>query len=261
MTNSPTSNEREPRLTEIRARHCPMTHRECPTPKWQMREDIDFLLSLLDSSQASRAAVAAPQGDAHDPTCCVRYMRGEPVPDGAHECGNIPWCRRCRVCIADAELPASSPVPPEQGLRGLLGEFLWDKYGCTIEHHRMKVLKHFVEWAEARPAAPPATPSLIPEQEPRAREIFDSGFARFPATTSPTATSAEPTCKCGLPKDDPIHSYTTEWQQMHTFIPKSAPPSTQPSARVAAEEIARRCVFVLLMSRFRIRRLMLTCLR
>ena len=40
------------RLEEIRAHHCPMTNRECPTPKWQMREDIDYLLSLLDARPA-----------------------------------------------------------------------------------------------------------------------------------------------------------------------------------------------------------------
>lgn len=46
-----TEEERE-RLGRIRERHCPIANRECPTPKWQMREDIDFLLSLLDSQTA-----------------------------------------------------------------------------------------------------------------------------------------------------------------------------------------------------------------
>lgn len=44
-------------------------------------------------------------------------------------------------------------------LRNLLNQFLLDKYGCTIEHYRMKVLKHFVEWA-----APAAAASSLPAE-------------------------------------------------------------------------------------------------
>lgn len=37
------------------------------------------------------------------------------------------------------------------------------------------------------------------------------------------APKEEARCKCGLEKDDPIHSFSTEWQQMHTFIPATTP--------------------------------------
>lgn len=30
-------------------------------------------------------------------------------------------------------------------------------------------------------------------------------------------------CKCGLPEDDPIHSYSTEWQKSHAFYPADTP--------------------------------------
>lgn len=56
-----TTNSDEERIAQIRERHCPMTHRECPTPKWQMRQDIDFLLSLLDRQAADHARPAGWQ--------------------------------------------------------------------------------------------------------------------------------------------------------------------------------------------------------
>lgn len=49
-----------------------------------------------------------------------------------------------------------------------------------------------------------------------------------PAPTAATADAGaqDDRCKCGLGKDDPIHSFTTEWQQMHRFMPSTtaAPP-------------------------------------
>lgn len=46
----------------------------------------------------------------------------------------------------------------------------------------------------------------------------------LPSVVAPT----EQVCKCGLEKDDPIHSFTTEWQQMHRFESSAATPVAAP---------------------------------
>ena len=64
-------------------------------------------------------------------------------------------CRGVPVEIEYSRVSAGGVVATVDQIRELLDRFLWDKYGCTIEHHRMKVLKHFVEWAAtASPDAP-----------------------------------------------------------------------------------------------------------
>lgn len=54
-----TPEQKQQQLEKILARHCPTNKRECPTPKWQMREDINFLLSLVKSQEVREGVPCA----------------------------------------------------------------------------------------------------------------------------------------------------------------------------------------------------------
>lgn len=59
----------------------------------------------------------------------------------------------------------------------------------------------------------------------------------FKTAPAPSAAIQDERCKCGLDKDNPIHSFSTEWQPMHKFTPKSTALNLSSLARKAAEEI------------------------
>jgi len=69
---------------------------------------------------------------------------------------------------------------------------------------------------------------------------IDQHGRRIPFT-APAPSVAQPEvddrCKCGLDKDDPIHSFSTEWQAMHLYEPRTTSPST--AAQDAAKELDR----------------------
>lgn len=187
------------------------------------RQLVDNILILI--SQSSRASVAAPQGDAEHERPPVVHLGNMPIEEeDRHTRAELE--RRFEI----SERLRNDPFVAEEWT----DEFPQVEEALYWVRHKQNHTD--LDVARLRNGSLYPTDGGAMSKSRRRDWEYLGPINRFTTPVAPSPTP-EQTCKCGLPKDDPIHSYTTEWQQMHTFIPKSAPPSTQPSARVAAEEI------------------------
>ena len=128
--------------------------------------------ALRANIESRRAAVAGPRGDesirAAAESAMKRLDKAQEVKEGRLDLRGGNQREGFRIWLEDAmrSVAATSSPTAAESLRDLLGRFLFDKYGCTIEHHRMKVLKHFVEWAETEStSAPPESTRVEGEQD------------------------------------------------------------------------------------------------
>lgn len=169
----------------------------------------EYIRADLARSRASLAAVE------EDERCEVSYT-------GRHRI-DAPYCKDCGQVFT---LPAasSSPLPAEPQDDG------WVTFG------RVKVdIENETETFERI-----ATHYFVPTETPDkcGVEGCNLNALAHPETPKHNAPAeGEQVCKCGLPKNDPIHSYTTERQQMHAFTPKNATP-----AEPEGEQLARQIV-------------------
>lgn len=114
-------------------------------------------------------------------TAYCRNLKPNPSSFDDWKANSCPMARQstCLPIVVWKALNASrAPLAAVGGdaLRNLLNQFLLDKYGCTIEHHRMKVLKHFVEWAGSAAAAS-SLPAELPPNHPfivLSQDLFDA---------------------------------------------------------------------------------------
>lgn len=88
-------------------------------------------------------------------------------------------------------------------------------------------------------AQPATTQRQIDETRAHRLQNFhgtDEEWNEFEYGAQPKADPVNDRCKCGLDKDDPIHSFSTEWRTMHRYEPCSTLPST-PAQDVAKEVV------------------------
>lgn len=131
------------------------------------------------NTRVSASAPATPTNDGN----ARRQIRSSRHPHFTHADHE----RMKETLDAESSESAASPVQasvPAEGsdLRTLLARFLWEKYTCTVEHHRMKVLKHFIEWAESDSASR-ATAATADEDTQRGNSI-SSGPSAQPGPSS-----------------------------------------------------------------------------